>query len=475
MRPKSPHISSISLFEFDPDICSASNCGLTPIVNASRRSIGANTLKQNKNKHHSINSRATTITTAGFNSMFAQYCRHNQELLHANNHQQLYGISNKAFVEDLYDTTSNLGYTMNRTQVPSSFRPNNLNVNNNHKSADQLTKIEPNESINDLKNNHERSKTIEIDMSSSSSARKDDQNGAYQSPWKASTTNDYEALEPNTATGSLANLSAVTTFSELLSESKNESYPFVKNKELVSTNFNENISRSSKITQELEMKLKERRQIMESNSDKFQPKILSPVDLCSVRNEQTNSAGNISNTTSSNNNQPISIVELDRKLKNWQNEIFNESVKTACKTPSNASNCVCPCHSKQGHEAGSEKHDHKCHSHHHQHQIKQQNQTSPPSNEKISHSRPESRTSETRPADRHHHHHHHRTETSASNKGKRPKIIIDGSSTLPTKRESIRMLIENKAVSENKQKNALEMHLNTLICSRTTNTCTINE
>lgn len=49
---------------------------------------------------------------------------------------------------------------------------------------------------------------------------------------------------------------------------------------------------------------------------------------------------------------------------------------------------------------------------------------------------------------------------------KKPKIIIDGSSTLPTKRESIRMLIENKAVSENKQKNALEMHLNTLICSR---------
>lgn len=57
-----------------------------------------------------------------------------------------------------------------------------------------------------------------------------------------------------------------------------------------------------------------------------------------------------------------------------------------------------------------------------------------------------------------------------------PKIIIDGSSTLPTKRESIRMLIENKAVSENKQKNALEMHLNTLICSRktTTNTAKVN-
>jgi len=475
MRPKSPHISSISLFEYDPDICSASNCGLTPIVSASRRSLGANTLKHNNNnksKHHSINSRATAITTAGFNSMFSQYCRHNQELLHANNPQQIYGISNKAFVEDFYDTTSNFGCTMNRTNVPSSFRPNNLNILNSvQKSSDQLAKVESNESVNDLKNAHERAKSIEIDMSSVSSTRKDDQNGAYQSPWKVCTTNDYEALEPNTATGSLANLSAVTTFSELLSESKNESYPFVKSKELVSTNNNENISRSSKITQELEMKLKERRQIMESKSDKFQPKILSPNEFSSSRNEQTNSTGNMSNVLNANNNQPISIVELDRKLKNWQNEIFNETTKPTCKTASTTSNCDCPCHSKQEQDAGLEKHDHKCHNHHHQHQPKHQTQTSPISKEKRSQSRPESRTSETRPTERQ----HHRTETSTSCKGKRPKIIIDGSSTLPTKRESIRMLIENKAVSENKQKNALEMHLNTLICSRITNTCTINE
>lgn len=43
---------------------------------------------------------------------------------------------------------------------------------------------------------------------------------------------------------------------------------------------------------------------------------------------------------------------------------------------------------------------------------------------------------------------------------KKAKIIIDSSSKLPTKRESIRMLIENKAVSENKQKEALEFHFN---------------
>lgn len=63
-----------------------------------------------------------------------------------------------------------------------------------------------------------------------------------------------------------------------------------------------------------------------------------------------------------------------------------------------------------------------------------------------------------------------KTSTMVTHKNSRrqPKIIIDGSSTLPTKRESIRMLIENKAVSENKQKSALEMHLNTLLCSRKT-------
>lgn len=45
---------------------------------------------------------------------------------------------------------------------------------------------------------------------------------------------------------------------------------------------------------------------------------------------------------------------------------------------------------------------------------------------------------------------------------KKAKIIIDSSSKLPTKRESIRMLIENKAVSENKQRDLLECHFNHL-------------
>ena len=69
------------------------------------------------------------------------------------------------------------------------------------------------------------------------------------------------------------------------------------------------------------------------------------------------------------------------------------------------------------------------------------------------------------------------TATSNTSRYKKPKIVIDGAATLPTKRESIRMLIENKAVSENKQKTALEMHLNTMIGTRasTNNLNCLNE
>ncbi len=42
--------------------------------------------------------------------------------------------------------------------------------------------------------------------------------------------------------------------------------------------------------------------------------------------------------------------------------------------------------------------------------------------------------------------------------GKKAKIVLDSSCSLPTKRESIRMLYENKAVTENPLKSTLETH-----------------
>ena len=69
--------------------------------------------------------------------------------------------------------------------------------------------------------------------------------------------NEYDLLETNTMCGSIANLSTVTSMSVETEESHSQ---------VLSSNCmnkNEHISRCSKITQELEARLKERRQIIE--------------------------------------------------------------------------------------------------------------------------------------------------------------------------------------------------------------------
>jgi hypothetical protein len=93
----------------------------------------------------------------------------------------------------------------------------------------------------------------------------------YQAAWKI-VPNDYEALELNAC--ALANLSAFTTFTQLFSQetennlaelSKMMTLNTSNNKQNdLSLNNNELISRSAKITQELEIKLKERRKLLES-------------------------------------------------------------------------------------------------------------------------------------------------------------------------------------------------------------------
>lgn len=64
---------------------------------------------------------------------------------------------------------------------------------------------------------------------------------------------------------------------------------------LTCSNTNEHISRSSKITQELEARLRERRQLMESKSDKFQPKLLTENEFTSI-------------------SQAISLTHLEKKF-----------------------------------------------------------------------------------------------------------------------------------------------------------------
>lgn len=85
--------------------------------------------------------------------------------------------------------------------------------------------------------------------------------------------NEYDAIESNTTTtGSYGNISAVTSYSEVLTDEKmintsNESdvnFHYLNNNELISS--------TSILTQELETKLKERRQMIESRCDKYQQK-----------------------------------------------------------------------------------------------------------------------------------------------------------------------------------------------------------
>jgi hypothetical protein len=247
----------------------------------------------------------------------------------------------------------------------------------------------------------------------------------YQTAWKL-IPNDYEALELNAC--ALANLTAFTTFSEVFDESSSN-LNNAQSKQDLSLNNNELISRSAKITQELEIKLKERRRLLESICDASSGE--------SVQNSPTKSPKKVydqivySSSVSSSRSSSSSSEEIQDKssnnnsYKNWPSELFNikSNEKKIILTTSNPScTCTCPCHTSS------------CHS----------SPTSSPS------------SSSTDPCN-----HHIKLRT--NQKG---KLVIEGSTTLPTKRESIRMLIENKAVSENKKKEALELHLNTLLSTR---------
>lgn len=408
-----PKISSISLLEYDPELGTnalqssnnasdilknnshLANNNLTCINNSSNshQSNKKRTLSScsssprfnvNKPKHkNSINSRTTSITTAGCtssiyqlphqaNANVAKNTSHYITEQELNNHVNglsklanssnqpssqcfIYGIANKGFLDDsqlsfyqtdkekqdlknLFDSglleSSNMAngvsYSSTITSaVPSSFKPAAVNLKNKSNESTVkhecgLEKTPSNKSkpestdLNDPITENDEMVLKKSYQHQHQHEHLNDQN-AYQVPWKP--PNDYEALETNTVTGSLANLSSVTTFSEIYSEaritdttntisnnatgninnennnnhltstnmantnsdnksnisntsSSNSNSSNYKGKSdfntLICTNTNEHISRSSQITQELEARLKERRQMMESKSDKFQ-------------------------------------------------------------------------------------------------------------------------------------------------------------------------------------------------------------
>lgn len=151
--------------------------------------------------------------------------------------------------------------------------------------------------------------------------------------------------------------------------------------------------------------------------------------------------------------------------------MIKAAVVSATVPSSSGGTCICPCHA---HSGTSSNKDEKCTATtHHRSTSKSDQRKYEKSANTTNHNHNQSYTHA------HSSNHLSSTATMVNNhkNSRKAKIIIDGSSTLPSKRESIRMLIENKAVSENKQKGALEMHLNTLLCSRkpATTTATTNQ
>lgn len=319
----------------------------------------------------------------------------------------IYGITNRAFEDDMEKTARCEKIASFRSQnVPSSFKPFTENKKINNAKSCQTDSSEKNDKINEPE--------------------------TYMQPWKLpGIVDEYEALEINPIIESEA-LSPATTFSECLSERQNDlTFPGFNNPSnkirdfnLMCMNNNELISKSSKITQELEKKLKERRLMMESKSDKFNQKPFYD------KNDKETSP-------------TVSLSALEKRIQNWQNELNSKLSKKS--SLSSSSGCVCPCHShscnlRNSFRGCAGRLNFEKDSKDVLHKTSSQNRQIVKAKDK---------------------------EKFESNvKSKKAKIVIDNASSLPTKRESLRALMENKTVTQNKQKEVLELHLNTIISSR---------
>ena len=296
---------------------------------------------------------------------------------------QIFGISSKSFIDfQSFKNNAHLirqdneyitAYSKGKLSTPS-FRPmNNIYSNYNLVNNTKLNKLS-------LANSSQSSKSV----SDTKPVKADEPILDYKLPWKLSSTYDYEQLESNNVTGSLANISTATSFSDILGNDDNR----------VSSNFinkNELISRSAQLTQELELRLRERRQIIESKSDKYRPKLLHHIDILEI-------AGDEKQTYDDTKNQ------IEPK-----NEVM-PSFKACPDLAAIFHHCHCSCHL---------------------HDSSTQCEKSP----SLSHySSGKSYISTVK----------------SSNGNKRAKIIIDGSTSLPSKRESIRLLIENQTLVDNR-------------------------
>ncbi|CAF0717519.1 unnamed protein product [Brachionus calyciflorus] len=397
-------VSSISLLDFDADL--ASNYAPSSIPNRKKRSLSSpSSTESARIKLRPESSSDSTVYSSQnlFNDLIKSP---NQAESVSRQQSYIYGVTNKAFQDDNEKVAEKceriVSFRKQNNNIPSSFKPFEKRI--------AEIALEKNDKI------------LEQD--------------AYMQPWKLpGITDDYEVLEINPIIESAA-LSPATTFSECYSERQQNEPNFniqnnkIKDFSLMCMNNNELISKSSKITQELEKKLKERRQMMESKSDKLHCKLIEEGKLDEY-------------------NATVSLSALEKRIQNWQNELNTKlSKKNTMKRSS--SSCVCPCHSNLCNSKNR-----SCEKRANAESKDLWHRTSF-QNRQITKAKDKDKNYES------------------SSKSKNiPKIVIDNAVNLPTKRESIRALMETKTVTQNKQKEVLEMHLNTLISTR--RSCKISE
>ena len=369
-------------FEHDPSIYTSSQIALIDNFASSLSKIN-------------LSSNVDRDTFTRFNSI-TKMKKKNEDSKPNESKYSVYGISNNSFINDLLisnklcELTSHPDeniFSTNATSIPSSFRPMSSNLCQVKGSILTCPKIDTKSSTTNNSPIGHRS-----DLSSNQHSIESDIECSEYKPNEIQTcknildpsgvVNDYEALESNTASGSLANLSNTTNFSDILSETFSEKKQLMNQHKIIEIlqvqrlNNNELVLKNGKIAQELEMRLKERRDMMDSRRPHiYQNSIYVECKNDSIEVKNMNeSCGNLSYNYNKYNEN------CQRKHQNVKREFCDEI---------DANQVVFSL----------------------------------------------------------------------------PRINVCSTSA-PGKRDSIRMLMENKAVSENKQRDALEMHLNTILFSR---------
>jgi hypothetical protein len=290
-------------------------------------------------------------------------------------------------------------------------------------------------------------------------------------PWRLTTTtssNEYEGVEAESMSG-------VTAYSEVIEENEDafsseesseyngDSTEMVKDVDLIHGSADDRYE-SKKITRELEMKLKERRDLIESS--KFKPRVLaqetSTLQQQQIGLKRCEARGNVASSP-----PPPPMPQNNEFINNYRNfnSVFSSTlpIRPVNKT---AVECVAVVE-KKGTTPSKPLFNPKSAVTAVKYEIinkddqietgfsnrNNNNNNNNKSRQLVAGPPPQPSSANADFA------------TNQSNKS--AKIMVDDSFKLPAKRESIKMLIDNKLVTENKQRTDLESQLNALLKYKT--------